>query len=75
MLKVLILVIFVLGSQITMAEQKRCQPGVTDPSQGWNPPNSAVTPELRKFYDLGEELEAAVKEENLKLAHSIATQS
>src|SRR5215207_7279981 len=34
------------------------------PDQRWNPPNSAVSPQLKRFYDLGGRLSAAHKDGN-----------
>lgn len=42
------------------------------PEQSWNPPNSVVTPQLRRFYDLSDKMSAAYASSNPASAEVVA---
>lgn len=55
-----------------MAQDNPCKKSGVSPDQTWNPPNSAVTPQLRKFYEVGRQLDKLVEAKRFDSAKSIA---
>jgi hypothetical protein len=64
-------VMFILWTAFAIAQDHPCKKSGVDLEQTWNPPNSAVTPQLRKFYELERELRKLVEAKRFDSVKSI----
>jgi len=67
-------IVFTLWGVLAMAQDNPCNKSGVSPDQTWNPPNSAVTSELRKFYDLGRQLGKLVEAKRFDSVNAVAVE-